>query len=194
MKETRSYVIKKGAAEKYMVRRDGWVATIYLDEDTGEVSVAQGYQDNYAYCWSAPGRGKETLKEFLVTANASYVMDKFSYGMDKWLDYDKSLDQLNAELKQKLEDGVITKSQMEAIEIEIEENLGDDFDNTNHWYDCLYRCEELMEAYGHDPHSLPCVTDVKPQLRGFMERVWPVFIEQLKRELDRKSTRLNSSH
>ena len=57
MKETRSYVIKKGAAEKYMVRRDGWVATIYLDEDTGEVSVAQGYQENSADCWCAPGRG-----------------------------------------------------------------------------------------------------------------------------------------
>lgn len=185
MKQTKSYTIKKlTGIEQYVVRRSGWCASIFLNNDTGEVVVTQGYSNNYDYCWSSPGRGDRSLKEFLISASVPYVMEKFSYGRDKWLDSDKTVEKIKAEIAEKHKSGEIPDGKFSRIMGEIEDMLGDDFKTTSEMYDHICQCDELNNEYDCDPTLIPWVTDYHPQLRGFMEKIWPEFIETLKQELD----------
>jgi hypothetical protein len=178
-----SYTISKGVAEKYTISRQGRDATIYTSESTGEVAVSAGQGQNYAYAWPAPGRGKGTLKEFLISAGIDYITDKFSYGSDKWFNHEESLAQVKRDVIQWRKDLALEKSTARRIWSDIEDRLTDDSMNVTDWFYQIQRCEELMNSYGNDPSSVPCVLETRPDLARFMKNVWPAFIEQLKAEI-----------
>lgn len=178
-----SKTVKHFNAEQYVVRGQYWLATIFLDNDSGQISVMSSWNHNYSHCWSTPGRGKESLKEFLITAGPDYIMNKFSYGSERWFDHKQSLQQLKREVLAWRRNKTLDKNTARRIWDEIKDILEEDGMNSTAWYYQVNKCDELMNGYSGDFSSIPCITDYHPHLRAFMQEVWPVFIEQLKQEL-----------
>lgn len=169
-----SYEFKKSNCEMYTVTNDGWCATIFLSEETSEISVVMGYNHNWHHCWPHPGRGVayKTLKSFLIKASHGYIMDKFSYGSESYLKFDESAEQLKKEI-----------AGNPAAMSDFEDNIeGNDVKTTSDWFHLVHSCEAIMEVYDGDYYAIPCITDVQPQLRGFIEKVWPEFVKLLERE------------
>lgn len=172
-----SYEFRKSNCQVYTIRgANGWAGVIYLSEETSEITVAMGYQHNWHHCWPYPGRGVacKTLKNFLVKASHGYIMDKFSYGSEPYLKYDESAEQLKKEIEG-------NRDAMRDFEDNIE---GNEVRNTHEWYAILHQCESIMDHYEGDFYALPCITDVHPQLRGFIEKVWPKFVKVLRAEIE----------
>lgn len=187
MKETKSYTVKKmTGVEQYTIRRSGWCASVYLNNETGEVTVVQSNGQNYDYCWSSPGRGDCTLKEFLIRTETSYVMNKFSYGHMKWFNQEATVKRMREDVEKAFKEERIDELDRDMALEEIEENLdGDDMPGGVFAERMLSSCNTLFEdVYGSDYLAIPTVEDYHPQLRGFMEKIWPAFVESLKQEIE----------
>lgn len=120
----------------------------------------------------------------MISASAYYIEDKFSYGRPTYFYYEETLERLKADIKEKLASGEIKKNAyVRIMRDEVEDILEDiDTSKSGEFYLQVDKCSELMEAYGWDYESVPVVTGHDPQLKGFMQHIWPQFVEFLKKE------------
>jgi len=177
--------VKKTTVEKYTIRdeRGQWQAHIMVDDQSGDISIQSDY-GNYAYWWTARGIGV-TLKQFLLSTNDSYVMQKFGYGgkNEHFFD-DKTIDNIRAEIAEKYKQGSIDKVEALTCTLELDDIEGNDHKTSTELYSTLVdQAPTLMEKiYDNNPYDIPWVSGTHPSLVAFMERVWPVFIAELKKE------------
>ena len=183
-----SHVIAKSKVERYLVRDPGhWWASIMLDDSSGQVTVHSDF-GMYGHFWPAPGRGKVTLKGFLVAHDPSYFEDKFSYGRPQYFNEDKTIAALQKDIKEAT--AVLSDGILDDIAREFEDNIeGMDFRSADQWHAAVYQCGSIVDhVYAGDISAIPCVMEVQPQLRAFMEKVWPKFVEVLEGELAGESS------
>jgi len=186
--------VEKKTVEKYTVRGDGLSWSIFtLDDETGDISVQSDW-GNYSYIWNCRGNGK-SLKDFLITAGVGYVKDKFSYpcnGGKKHVYRKESLDNFKRDIINARRDHQIPKHYARSFYEALDHlDLHGDI-NT------VYHSVENMVSYLQDSCELDLFDDgpwsddydfmenvvvgCSPQLNTFMEKVWPVFIDALKKE------------
>lgn len=178
--------VNRTIAEKYTIRNENnnWLASIFLDDELGQISVQSDY-GSYSYWWTKTGRGTETLKEFLSRANSDYVMDKFGYGGKNDHFYSsKTIDKIRQEILETRKNRRITKKEARDCFYELDE-VDDDYNTSQELYTELDRwATTTMELiYNNSPYDIPWVNDTHPQLKAFMDKVWPLFIEEIKKEV-----------
>ena len=186
--------IKKSVTEVYRLEgksiscHDGreyvkWVASVYIDEEEGRISVQSTY-GNYTDMWSRAGRGTPTLKEFLSRTDDSYIMQNF--GKRDWFDKDRTLRELKLIVlasrrktkKFRPYDFDVSLDKDEARECweQIERANSDDFDTADRYWNYVYGTyggySAMAEHFFQDPHGVPCYTDYDPTLKKFMKEIW----------------------
>jgi len=175
----------KKQIEKYDIR-GGRVsyAFITLDDEAGDINIQSDW-GSYSYIWSS--RGRDTpLKEFLLSCDDDYVMNKFSYNDDGRNHFysGESEKELRREIFRHRRDGEIDK---ELARNAYDEIRYIDFHNIHTYGESLSISTHLVKAF-------PCwaengtgiVTGYSPQLKCFMQHVWGEFMRILKEERDGK--------
>lgn len=179
-------VIKKKQVEKYIVRKPGnWWALITLDNDHGDIAIQSDW-GTWAYVWPYPGRGDETLKQFLCRAGTGYIKNKFSYdqggGENYWHKHETEK-LIKKDLLRLRREHECDKEQAREIWEEVESAI-ENTDSWQHFVERMFDCEAAVKVYGHELwESLPHKMGYQPRLEAFMERCWPLFIAELKREI-----------
>lgn len=178
--------VKRAVAEKYTIRneRGSWLATIFLDDQVGEICVQSEY-GSYSYGWYKSSRGTETLKEFLVTTDKDYIQNKFGYdGKGCHFYSDKTVDRIKEEIFRYRRNGEINKEEARDCYQEVND-MDSDCQTSSELYSVLveWAPNTMSLIYSNNPFDVPWVTGTHPQLIAFIDRVWPLFITQIKEEL-----------
>lgn len=171
-----SATVVKSTCEKYAVRKKphAW-AEINLDEKTGAVNIISDY-GNWGYAWRCIG--PTTLKEFLVGCDKYYLMGKFGQGV-------------------KVFDGVATAKDLRKYVLEKRRNRDISKDATREAFEALEQCEyeydrssdlfwnhlTEFDVFNNGDIWEMGVYTREPQLEGFFDKLWPVFVEHLEGEI-----------
>lgn len=186
-------VIKKNQVEKYTIRQPGnWYALITVDDQFGDISVQSDW-GNWSYIWSTPGRGKESLKQFLLSCDDGYITNKFSYGQGGGRSYFYAHESKEKMLRQILEwrrkgrndsyDPVDKDMAREAWET-VKSAAADCGDSSQMFVMRISDCPGIKALWGEEVwYDPPIVTGYEPGLVRFMEKCWPLFRAELKREI-----------
>lgn len=191
-----SVTVERKTIDKYTIRDSmhGLSWSIFtLDDEVGDLTVQSDW-GNFSYVWGA--RGKQTLKEFLVSAEPSYIKDKFSYpdngGKNHVYEKD-SLESLRMDIIRARRDHSLSKEYARAFWKSLSElDFHGDVNRVYHSIDMMQEKLDLsydLDLYEDGPWSDDydimgkVVVGCSPQLNVFMERVWPVFIDTLKKEI-----------
>ena len=165
--------------DKYTIRfNDGWDYAIFTIDDTGMFNC-QGSFGNYAYKWGSFG---DSFKKFLVRLNPDYLYTKLCERT--YFDFEEYFDKCKTEvLKLRKEDG-ITKEQARTLW----EFFADDLDSGgNYEITCLrlFENDTLSEVCGGDVtySEFWPEMDYTASMKGFVENIYPMFIDALKGEL-----------
>jgi hypothetical protein len=153
------------------IKGEGW-AHISLNTDTGFFATVSDW-GNYSYIWDAPGG---EFRHFLLDLRPDYLYGKLMMGRPD----------------SKVFDGAKT---VENVRLAIEEKNAEEEGHWPHYREEL----EALSAIGRDPEksefegweSETRLTDVweyavyvpAPDCMGFCTKVWPRFVELLKKEL-----------
>lgn len=181
--------ITKGVCERYDVRLtkgNGW-ATITLDERGGLLNIVSDY-GNYSHYW--PNHGRQTFKHFLCELGNDYLLDKLG-GRPSHFNYEKSKANVVERLKEMLRDGarVWRNGEYHDFNQKMYNDADDALDSLNdysHSADtfAVYVSESDLNVISSDGlFEGIIVMEHSPQLRMFLERLWPPFIAQLKKEI-----------
>lgn len=189
--------ITKSAAEKYIIRGDkiSW-SVIMLDDEYGDISIQSDW-GNFGYIWGPLGRGSGTLKEFLITADIDYIKDKFSYpenGGKNYVYEKESLNNLKKDIITARKEHQLSKKEARSIWKNL--NLLDFCGDINAVY---YSIEDVVQELNKWKYDIDfwkdgpwdneyefmerIVTGCSPQLTFFMNNIWPVFIQEIKKEI-----------
>ena len=179
--------ITKNTCERYVIRKDDFIAIVYLHDEFGDITI-QSDRRSFGYYWFKGGRGTETLKEFLLRASVSYVMDKFSYGLGGHEHFceEKTRKNLKKLILEKRRSGQIgPETARGALNDLTEIDFGAHLEG---WLTCWENSYEFKKVFPDPYVTEGFVYDVDPQLRHFMERLWPEFIEVIRLEFNPKET------
>lgn len=157
-----------------------WWAQFFLSPN-GAVSVVSDY-GNYGFVWQSRGEGV-SIEEFILKLDKGYVLSKFGMGQqNEYWDKEKSELNYKSALKELLYAHEISDKDFSKYTEEIETV----FEENNTYSDVIH-------AITDDSYNLDTVLnkhfdfieegmhfDYPPDIKNFVEYVWPVFIEELK--------------
>jgi len=163
-------MITKTTIECYKIRLDnGTYADITIDENgnAGRIQIASDYGDwqNYWGACSTP------FKEFLAGLDIHYAASKF--GASGWFDLYKTISNLKIRIKEYTTD----EEEIAALENELHD-LEDSTDKDEFVHKMWYS-DKLLEMENSSPDL---VMTNHPGFVNFWEKLWPIFIEQIKTE------------
>lgn len=179
--EAKEPTVRRGAAERYFLRTDRpfeWAVILVADEG-GLLSIVSDW-GSWSHYW--PNHGDPSFKHFLVrmgTGHPDYLICKLG-GSKKDFDFDASVRKLKLATGRAYRDKRISKERCQDAIAEVEnlEHTGsaDDF------------ARQLMDSgeFGFlDFEELSAATVKRDSgaLLGFLERLWPLFVGQLRAEL-----------
>jgi len=177
----------RSTCEIYSVRgpkHSGW-AKISLDEATGCVGIISDY-GNWGYWWT--NHGRESLKHFLTEVDKHYAWEKFTSRRREY-NHSRTIEKMKEEIQRQLEEEIIDEdhsynanTHLDFVEFESEDIL----------CQAVYDSPELTSIFGDEPWEL-LEKDEDPQFIMFFERLWPVFIEHLKEEIENEERISGSS-
>ena len=180
--EKNEFTIEKSNVVCYKIRhpKSGmYWADITIDtpgEKRGRIMIASDYGD-WQYYWGSVGGG---FKDFLCNINIGYVAGKF--GADRHFDQMATIKSMKKE--------VIKLRRSEDINSETARNIWKDIESLDDYNDSqtfgyvAYNSTYLTELFDCGPDL---IYDYTPQFRKFWKTIWPVFIDQLKKEIEPKS-------
>ncbi len=158
--------------ELFDVRNKGEWATIVLVDDSQ--CLIHSTFGSWGYGWYSIG--EQTLRQFLCEADRGYVMSKLA--RKDYLDIDSTIKQWKRLIIECLRSSRITKEQARTY---FDEIAGlDECDNALFHHSVL--STDNLLGFIQD-RTLGCDYDYCPQFRGFMDTIWPAFIEQMKEEV-----------
>lgn len=195
------YKVIKSSVEVYKLRTStgfDW-ANIYINEfgnSGGELVIYSDY-GNWAYTWP---NCRETFKKYLSEMEDKYYMMKKLNGTDpKIINFDATEKEMRSEMVEEHnmmirnaeEDGDM--DEVEKIKLQIaedEEELNELFQH-EYWGDQNLIYVLLVEYFdglferiwASDWEYLPIVKEYNSGLTMFCNKIWPCFIEQLKKEI-----------
>lgn len=159
--------------------RDKWLATFFFDNKSGTICIRADFGD-VAHSWPLDGRGTDLLTGFLRHCDASYLMDKFSYGrkdLSEWFDDDKTF----AKVREDIQASALDEDEKDECRFELDEIEGNVRSVTDWQWAFSTQCETIFEEIYHSDYaSIPCFTDYSPQYKAFFEKIWPQFVEFIK--------------
>lgn len=172
--------VTRGLMELYTIKDDDgrWMADIAFNNERANLMIISDY-GNYANWW--PGLHNETAKQFFIrmSTSPSYLIEKLGYGCPDILNFEKTMKKVKDDLAEKL------GGSDDALEI-----LEDEIESIEHttcagcYWQGIIRCKKLIDSvYGGDLYTVPCFIEPHPRLVAFVEKVWPRFIDALKKEL-----------
>jgi hypothetical protein len=170
-----NYTIIKSQIECYKLRSNNseYWADVAIDAKgkSGRISIASDF-GGWQYYWGACGC---SFKEFLISLDIHYVAGKFGEG--RWFDAEKTV-KLYKEL-------ILQDRRREEITAEAARDMWTDLEgledcNSESFYYEFTNSSALNEHFEDGPDY--CYS-VSPQFKAFWERVWPVFITELKKEI-----------
>lgn len=150
---------------------EGWA--VFLLDSCGMLAVTSDF-GNYAFHWPRNGWGPGDFRSFLADVNASYLISKLSLGHDQQVYPEETGRSIREAILRWRKTGSLTKEQART---ELELLKRSDFDTIlgcHEWY----LSTSLADAHEFIHYGPP------PQLVAFAEKVWPRFVEALKRDLE----------
>lgn len=177
--DKQEFTIEKTTVECYKIRHPQtgmYWADITIDSmgSKGRISISSDF-GNYANFWGACGKGG--FKNFLTEINIDYAADKF--GADRWFDLDSTLNGYKRDVMQNRREENIDAERAREIWDEIKEL--ECCSSEGEFTGQMWNSPKLMKFYDHCPDIDRSIT---PQFRKFWETVWPVFINQIKSEIE----------
>jgi hypothetical protein len=196
--------VKKSTCERYDVRDgfDNW-AVIMLDEAGGVVSIQSAY-GNWGYHWTH--HGCKSLKHFLPKMDNWYLVNKLTNGARDF-DGEATLKQFTKGAKQTIIEtrrersfSMLAKTYKSAFygcgsltspkfEQRAARQCWDELENLEHPFDANSFAHAIQDSPGlnalfSQPWEDPGFVQVQDrQCTMFAERLWPVFIEAIKQEI-----------
>lgn len=187
--------IRRSHAERYDIRLPrpsmSW-ATIVVCED-GQVLVQSDYGD-WAHWWSHHGR--EGIKHFLCEIDHWYLMNKLGKGQKEHFNHEQTVRDMRREIVRWRRDGhvewLLAKLQAKgrgtswSSARELARAAWDDLDQCGchsiHDF-CQGVTDSMPLSALFDLSELPLVTEPAIGLQEFAKRIWPVFVDELRKEL-----------
>lgn len=151
------------------------VLDIGEDGNSGRIMIASDYGDWQRY-WQSCG----PFKEFLCNMPIDYAAGKF--GESHHIDVEATIKDFKEKVFYARRSGELDAEEARHLYNLIDE-LGPDLptDNATDAFYCIAsNYPDVMKFIGHGVELKECVT---PRFRNFWEKIWPAFIEQLKREI-----------
>jgi len=185
------YKISKKQSEVYHLRTYSgfdW-ANIYVNEigpQSGELVINSDF-GNWAYVWHNCGM---FFKDFLIKAGKEYLTKKLNGSTKKNIDWDKTKEQILKDVNDHndfmIEEKKFTKEQSKKFLEAWHDFFNDEWEEENLFYKLLRDdySNEFGELYGHDYEAIPVIKEYEVGIRCFMSQIWPVFVEQLKNEMN----------
>lgn len=177
--EKTEFTIEKSKVECYKIRHPKtgmYWADITIDtpgEKRGRIMIASDYGD-WQYYWGSVGGG---FKDFLCHINIGYVAGKF--GADRHFDKLTTIKSMKKQVIDLRRDNDINSETARNIWQDIESL--EDYDTAQIFGLMAFNSTYLSETFDCGPDL---VYDYTPQFRKFWETIWPVFIDQLKQEIE----------
>jgi len=162
----------KSTVECYKIRglaHGAWAdITVDADANTGRIQIASDYGswENY---WGACGC---PFKEFLIGLDMHYAAGKFGAG--RWFDHEATINAIKADIDEYARDDEERNGMMEewaALE---------DCTEVNSFCMIAFQSDYLRKLWDTGPDIKKTID---PSFRKFWENAWPVFIEELKKEI-----------
>jgi hypothetical protein len=160
--------VTKKTLECYSIRANKTWAEISLDcgNKSGRLQIASDY-GSWQYYWGAAG---VPFKEFLLGLNIQYTAGKF--GESRWFDHEATMKELR-----ELVAAHDNEEEKEAMTEELEEL--EDCTDSNSFQHIAYNADTLHKLWDTGPNIH---TDISPSFRHFWDKLWSVFIDELKKE------------
>lgn len=184
---------KREAVEYYVHRKDSSVWGIaFISDSPGRhlLSIQSDYGD-YSYHWTSIG--DRPLIEFLVGLSMDYAMGKLCGSRDKMFEYDhdETRKALFQEIRRARRDREITKQDARKFRTEL---VGYDCDYSSSAMEYVSNlevwCPNMMrEMFCDLSDTFPVRNRIRPQVQGFWDEVWPMFVDIWKRQLRGKNYR-----
>lgn len=161
-------IVTKKTLECYSIRANKTWAEIALDcgNKSGRLQIASDY-GSWQYYWGAAG---VPFKEFLQGLDIHYTAGKFGEG--RWFDHEATIAAISQEVMEHDD-----AEEKEAMLEELKEL--DNCDELNAFCHIAYQSSNLCKLWDTGPgiHY-----DISPSFRHFWEKIWSVFIDELKKE------------
>lgn len=165
-----------------------WWATFTVVEALGEFTIVSDC-GNYSYRWPAMGLDGKSLKQFLTTCDAGYVIDKFSYSnktdLEPCVDYEetrkawrKAVGERYRLCRESSRRKRINKSDIQDLLREIDDLMEDEPPTT---LLCERLSGELWNALGDEPWELICHSP-SPRSEALHDHLLPFFFNWLKEQ------------
>lgn len=167
----------KVSAECYHVRtKCGWGWATFIVRDNGQVFIASDY-GNWFYWWSH--HGGPSIKHFLIDIGDDYLRGKLGGRRDHF-NGEASLSEAKRIVLERRHRGSLDKAAArdawDALAREV-----DEMGSAETFARSILDNAALRDQF--DYGGLPIVMEDDPQLVAFVERLWPLFVAELRREL-----------
>jgi len=179
--EQKPFSLTKTAVECYKIRQQGGLlwADIVVDasESAGRIQIASDYGSWEKYwgsgtVWDCRNCGGNGFKKFLTGLDIHYAAGKFGEG--RWFNQEATINGLKKSVKEydgtKREKGVMV-NEIASLEYCM---------NQNTFIHMAYDCKTLHKLWDSGPDI---ETGISPSFLNFWEKLWPVFIDELKKEV-----------
>ena len=168
--------IEKSQVERWTISDKSLWADFTLSSD-GFLNIQSDY-GCYSYRWNSFG---SDIKKFLIACDKCYLYSKLSSDLGREFNLAKSIKLIRKDIieQRRVYQNYNAESCREFWDAtKLIEKIGVIF-SAEGWYreiesSCLYR------MYEEDVSSIPCETSDNYQLTQFLDKIWPVFIEELK--------------
>jgi len=166
-----SITVKKSTAERYtLVSKDPyWWADITVSSD-GFLNIQSDYGD-FSYRWGAFG---DDFKAFLIDCDNSYISKKIGRNYPDVFNAKKTEMAFKRDIIEARKNRIVTAEQAREAWDELK------LYGIYNMYD-LHKISK--DIYENDFSAMPCIKDTNYSLVAFLERCWPVFMEEIKKEL-----------
>ena len=193
-------LVSKHESETWYFRfaRFGW-AYYTICEDLGTFSIESDW-GSWSFTWPAAGRGDRKMREFIMSADADYIVRKFAMNEQTSFRYCFSLIETCKALRKVIcedrREQFITKERAAELWAAVEEaeEQADEWEGdvaAARFYD---RLPEVLDRYFENVHEL-MVYEVSDEFRAARDRVVPFFQrflreqEEARRALEEKPAR-----
>lgn len=177
--------VVKGSAEHYSVTgRDLSASSVWGDivlvcgKESVLVMASSDFGD-YSYRWNSCGCEP---KEFLCSVDFEYAMQKMMNGKLYKQDTSAYFTQIKEQIKEALEEDVITKEEAQEVTEEME-SICDEYESSHELLRYqLYEHSFFDKIFG-DSEGLPSARKIDVQAKQFWDKIWLPFISSLKDEI-----------
>lgn len=168
-------IVKKQHSERFILKSDNphWWANITLSPD-GFLDIQSDY-GSYSYCWGSFG---DDFKAFLIECDSSYLLRKFGKERTEF-DAEKTVSAIKRDIIKVRQDKYIDAEEARALW----DSIGDfcSAPTPEIFGVELMQTDLFQEIYSSDPTAIPMIRRADPQACAFLEKIWPHFIDELKK-------------